>query len=56
MGIFEIRNSKIRLKIDLKNADTFFLKELQSVAHLVEIFNTFPDFSELKPNLREYEP
>ena len=34
---------------------TFVLKDSQSIAHLVEIFNTFSFFSVLKPNLKKCE-
>ena len=32
-----------------------FLRDSQSIAHLVEIFNTFSVFSGLKPSLTKFE-
>ena len=37
------------------NDATFFQKDSQSIAYLVELFNTFSVFSGLKPNLTKCE-
>ena len=48
-------NTDIRNFISLGRWHNFFLKHSQSIAHLVEILNTFSLFSRLKQSLTKYE-